>query len=123
MTTGAMVLGSVPLAIATGAGAEARNQIGWVIVGGMAIGTFFTLFVVPVVYLFIGAIAMRLRCAGANRVQHDPLIAFGGPAGHSAGSSTLTGPASRASFTRGVGPSLSISYRRFAMRRCTSRPP
>ncbi len=54
MTTGAMVLGSVPLAIATGAGAEARNQIGWVIVGGMAIGTFFTLFVVPVVYLIIG---------------------------------------------------------------------
>jgi multidrug efflux pump len=53
MTTGAMVLGSVPLAIATGAGAEARNQIGWVIVGGMAIGTFFTLFVVPVFYLFL----------------------------------------------------------------------
>ena len=54
MTTGAMVLGSLPLAIASGAGAEARNQIGWVIVGGMAIGTFFTLFVVPVVYLLIG---------------------------------------------------------------------
>jgi multidrug efflux pump len=54
MTTGAMVLGSVPLAIASGAGAEARNQIGWVIVGGMAIGTFFTLFVVPVVYALVG---------------------------------------------------------------------
>ncbi|TWI10294.1 efflux RND transporter permease subunit [Aerolutibacter ruishenii] len=54
MTTGAMVLGSLPLAIATGAGAEARNQIGWVIVGGMGIGTFFTLFVVPVMYLLIG---------------------------------------------------------------------
>jgi len=54
MTTGAMVLGSVPLAIASGAGAEARNQIGWVIVGGMAIGTFFTLLVVPVMYLLIG---------------------------------------------------------------------
>ena len=53
MTTGAMVLGSLPLAIATGAGAEARNQIGWVIVGGMSIGTFFTLFVVPVMYLLI----------------------------------------------------------------------
>jgi multidrug efflux pump len=53
MTTGAMVLGAVPLAIASGAGAEARNQIGWVIVGGMAIGTFFTLFVVPVVYLLL----------------------------------------------------------------------
>ncbi len=35
MTTGAMVLGSVPLALATGAGAESRTQIGWVIVGGM----------------------------------------------------------------------------------------
>ncbi len=54
MTTGAMVLGSLPLAIAAGAGAEARNQIGWVIVGGVSIGTVFTLFVVPVVYLLIG---------------------------------------------------------------------
>ena len=54
MTTGAMVLGALPLAMATGAGAEARNQIGWVIVGGMGIGTVFTLFVVPVMYLLIG---------------------------------------------------------------------
>ena len=53
MTTGAMVLGAVPLAIATGAGAEARHQIGWVIVGGMSFGTIFTLFVVPVVYLIL----------------------------------------------------------------------
>ncbi|MCA1714727.1 MAG: efflux RND transporter permease subunit, partial [Gammaproteobacteria bacterium] len=54
MTTGAMVCGSLPLALATGAGAEARNQIGWVVVGGMAIGTVFTLFVVPTIYLLIG---------------------------------------------------------------------
>jgi multidrug efflux pump len=53
MTTGAMVLGAVPLALATGAGAEARHQIGWVIVGGMSFGTVFTLFVVPVVYLIL----------------------------------------------------------------------
>ena len=51
MTTGAMVLGAVPLALATGAGAESRQQIGWVIVGGMSLGTVLTLFVVPVVYL------------------------------------------------------------------------
>jgi len=51
MTTGAMVLGAVPLALATGAGAESRQQIGWVIVGGMSFGTLLTLFVVPVVYL------------------------------------------------------------------------
>ncbi|MDU9396814.1 efflux RND transporter permease subunit [Pseudomonas sp. zfem003] len=50
MTTGAMVLGSLPLAIATGAGAESRRQIGMVIVGGLLVGTFFTLFVVPTLY-------------------------------------------------------------------------
>ena len=53
MTTGAMVLGSVPLAFASGAGAEARHQIGWVIVGGLLFGTLLTLFVVPVVYIFL----------------------------------------------------------------------
>ena len=37
MTTGAMVLGAVPLALATGAGAESRSQIGWVIVGGISL--------------------------------------------------------------------------------------
>ena len=55
MTTGAMVLGAVPLALATGAGGESRNAIGWVIVGGLTIGTLFTLFVVPIVYTFLSA--------------------------------------------------------------------
>ena len=50
MTTGAMVLGAVPLALATGAGAESRQQIGWVIVGGMSVGTLLTVFVVPAIY-------------------------------------------------------------------------
>lgn len=54
MTTGAMVLGAVPLALSVGAGAESRSAIGWVIVGGMSIGTLLTLIVVPVIYLFIG---------------------------------------------------------------------
>jgi multidrug efflux pump len=53
MTTGAMVLGSLPLAWAHGAGAESRQAIGWVIVGGMSFGTVLTLFVVPVVYLML----------------------------------------------------------------------
>jgi multidrug efflux pump len=53
MTTGAMVLGAVPLALATGAGAESRQQIGWVIVGGMTVGTLLTIFVVPVVYTLL----------------------------------------------------------------------
>jgi multidrug efflux pump len=53
MTTGAMVLGSLPLAIASGAGAESRQQIGLVIVGGLLVGTFFTLFVIPTLYLLL----------------------------------------------------------------------
>lgn len=53
MTTGAMVLGAVPLAIASGAGAEGRQAIGWVIVGGMSFGTLLTLFVVPTIYSLV----------------------------------------------------------------------
>jgi multidrug efflux pump len=53
MTTGAMVLGTIPLALARGAGAESRQQIGWVIVGGLLLGTLFTLFVVPTVYTLL----------------------------------------------------------------------
>ncbi len=53
MTTGAMVLGALPLALATGAGAESRQQIGWVIVGGMLLGTLLTLFVVPTAYTLL----------------------------------------------------------------------
>ena len=53
MTTGAMVLGAVPLALAQGAGAESRQQIGWVIVGGMSLGTLLTVFVVPTMYVIL----------------------------------------------------------------------
>ena len=50
MTTGAMMLGALPLALARGAGSESRQVIGWVIVGGMSLGTVLTLFVVPTFY-------------------------------------------------------------------------
>ncbi len=55
MTTAAMVLGVVPLVFARGAGAESRFAIGLVIATGLSIGTLFTLFVVPGVYLMVGA--------------------------------------------------------------------
>ncbi len=69
MTTGAMVLGAMPLAVATGAGAEARHQIGWVIAGGMSFGTVFTLFVVPVVYLFLSGKHREPEAADELAVQ------------------------------------------------------
>ncbi len=53
MTTGTMVLGALPLLFSTGAGAEGRVQIGWVIVAGLTVGTLFSLFVVPVAYYFL----------------------------------------------------------------------
>lgn len=53
MTTAAMVLGALPLAFAMGAGAETRQQVGLVIVGGMFFGTFFSLIVIPVVYTYL----------------------------------------------------------------------
>ena len=63
MTTGAMVLGAVPLALADGAGAESRRQIGWVIVGGMSLGTLLTIFVVPTMYTLFA----RRAIPGANK--------------------------------------------------------
>jgi multidrug efflux pump len=63
MTTGAMVLGAMPLAMATGAGAESRIQIGWVIVGGMSLGTVLTVFVVPTMYMLFA----RHKVPGANK--------------------------------------------------------
>ena len=65
MTTGAMVLGALPLALATGAGAESRIQIGWVIVGGMSFGTLLTVFVVPTMY----SIFARKKVPGPNKAD------------------------------------------------------
>ena len=53
MTTAATILGHFPLILVTGAGAEARNSIGIILVAGMFIGTFFTLFVLPVFYMLL----------------------------------------------------------------------
>jgi Cu/Ag efflux pump CusA len=53
MTSAATVFGHLPLVFVTGPGAQARNSIGIVLVAGMAIGTLFTLFVVPSLYVLI----------------------------------------------------------------------
>jgi multidrug efflux pump len=55
MTTAAMVLGVVPLVIASGAGAAGRFNMGLVIATGLSIGTLFTLFVVPAFYMLLAA--------------------------------------------------------------------
>ncbi len=77
MTTGAMVLGALPLALASGAGAESRIQIGWVIVGGMSLGTLLTIFVVPTMY----ALFARKKIPGANTAEarEEPQAHHGEP--------------------------------------------
>ncbi len=70
MTTGAMVLGALPLALASGAGAESRTQIGWVIVGGMTFGTFLTLFVVPTAYTLLAGHTHDVLPAAAPAAAH-----------------------------------------------------
>lgn len=53
MTTGATIAGHFPLTLVSGAGAAARNSIGLVLVGGMAIGSLFTLFIIPCIYMLV----------------------------------------------------------------------
>jgi multidrug efflux pump len=69
MTSMATVFGHFPLTLVTGPGAKARNSIGLVLVAGMTIGTAFTLFFVPAIYLLI---ARDHRAAAARRAGAAP---------------------------------------------------
>jgi len=67
MTTAAMALGALPLALASGAGAASRHQVGWVIVGGILVGTFFSLFVVPTAYIYLARLQRTPRFIKHNQ--------------------------------------------------------
>ncbi len=82
MTTGAMVLGAVPLALAHGAGAESRTQIGWVIVGGMSFGTLLTLFVVPTAYTLLAGRHRAVADAHGAPVEPAPQVGPVAQPGH-----------------------------------------
>jgi multidrug efflux pump len=68
MTTAATVVGHFPLVLATGPGAGARNSIGMVLVTGMVIGTVFTLFVVPSIYVLVA------RTHAAAALEEAPVV-------------------------------------------------
>jgi len=70
MTTAATVVGHFPLVLATGPGAGARNSIGIMLVSGMIVGTFFTLFVVPSIYMLVA----RKRAAVASDEPDEPTV-------------------------------------------------
>jgi multidrug efflux pump len=81
MTSAATIAGHFPLTLVTGAGAEARNSIGLVLVGGMAVGTFFTLFVIPSIYMLIAKNKAADEAAAKPRAKTLPATQI---AGHSA---------------------------------------
>jgi multidrug efflux pump len=78
MTTAAMVTGLIPLLTATGAGAASRFSIGLVVVSGMSIGTLFTLFVLPAVYVWLAT--DHQAKAGSQRTKEIADFDLGGPA-------------------------------------------
>ncbi|HUB12997.1 MAG TPA: efflux RND transporter permease subunit [Acetobacteraceae bacterium] len=74
MTTAAMVLGVIPLLTASGAGAVSRFAMGLVIASGLAVGTLFTLFVVPAVYMVLAADHHMVRAADEEVVRERELV-------------------------------------------------
>ena len=70
MTMVSTVLGGVPLVLSSGAGAEARVSLGWVIVGGLGLATLATLFVTPVAYNLLAGLS-RPRAEGLRRLEKD----------------------------------------------------
>jgi multidrug efflux pump len=80
MTSVATILGHLPLVFVSGPGAEARNSIGIVLVAGMAVGTFFTLFVVPSLYIIIAGDHHQLEVKDiANEIPQSAVTGFGHP--------------------------------------------
>jgi len=70
MTMTSTVLGGVPLVLSTGAGAEAREALGWVVVGGLGLATISTLFLTPVAYLLLAGFSTPKR-AESDRLTRE----------------------------------------------------
>ena len=78
MTLVSTVLGALPLILATGAGAEARMSIGWVVFGGLAIAALFTLYLTPALYLLLAPLS-KARVAETRRLEEELEDAAGKP--------------------------------------------
>jgi Cu/Ag efflux pump CusA len=78
MTSFAFILGVFPLAVATGAGAGARNSVGTSVAGGMLASTFLSIFFIPVLYVVIRSIAPGKVRHGASDEARPHAVAEGG---------------------------------------------
>ena len=75
MTTGATVFGHFPLVLVEGAGAEARNSIGFILVIGMLIGTLFTLMLLPAIYALLASDHQSAKPVTDNAPEKNPIPA------------------------------------------------
>jgi len=71
MTTGATILGALPLAFGTGAGSELRSPVGVALVGGLLVSQLLTLFTTPVVYLYLDRLAQRLSTGFRGEMGYE----------------------------------------------------
>jgi HAE1 family hydrophobic/amphiphilic exporter-1 len=71
MTTLAMVAGMLPIALAQGAGAEWKNGLAWVIIGGLLSSMFLTLVIVPLVYYLMERVMGRFGMGGNKRMEME----------------------------------------------------
>jgi len=81
MTTGATVMGHFPLVLVSGAGAEARNSIGIILVAGMLIGTAFTLFILPSVYMVLAGTHKQATADASLKASNSSAHPIAEPAG------------------------------------------
>jgi len=77
MTTAATALGHFPLVLVTGAGAEARNSIGIILVAGMLLGTLFTLFILPCLYLLLAKAHRAAEVDPGHDAEMDSNVTYG----------------------------------------------
>ncbi|HVZ76512.1 MAG TPA: efflux RND transporter permease subunit [Gemmatimonadaceae bacterium] len=78
MTTMAALLGTLPIALSMGAGAESRRPLGIAVVGGLLFSQFITLYITPVVYTYLDSLSGRME----RVLSHEPALAHGGAVGH-----------------------------------------